>query len=91
LRSYYRFEADGTIRGGDSLEERQESPLIEGWFEGGVYYEESQLCLPIGSYRAYLYIEEGKAVGLRFEEVDDNDPDCWKHSRSKMVKFVRVD
>ena len=90
---YYRFEADGTVKSGESLEELQENPFIDGrfWFEGGVYYEEGQYCVPIGSYRAYLNIEEGRAVALRFEEIDDSDPSCFERSWPRQGEFVRVD
>jgi hypothetical protein len=93
MKSYYRFEADGTLKGGDTPEELQENPLLEGrfWFEGGIYYEESQLCLSIGSYRVYLYIEEGRAVALRFDEIDDRDPVCWERKRSRLTRLLRVD
>jgi hypothetical protein len=90
---YYRFEADGTVKSGESLEELQENPFIDGrfWFEGGVYYEEGQYCVPIGSYQAFLDIEEGRAVALRFEEIDDSDPSCFERSWPRQAEFARVD
>ncbi|UCC75880.1 MAG: WD40 repeat domain-containing protein, partial [Anaerolineales bacterium] len=65
---YYRFDADRTVKRGFTLEALQENPFIEGrfWFEDGVYYEEGQVCSPVGSYRVYLESEGGRAVGLRF-------------------------
>jgi hypothetical protein len=90
---YYRFEADGSIYWAYTPEDLQRNPDVEGrfWFEDGVYYEEGYICLPIGSYRAYLEIKEGRAVGLRFEEVDDSDRSCFERSDEKKVKYVRVD
>jgi hypothetical protein len=90
---WYRFEADGTVQIGRTLEALQEHPFTEGrfWFEGGVYYEEGQMCVPIGSYRVHLDIEEGTAVGLRFEEIDDRDYSCSERLQSRRAKFARVD
>jgi WD40 repeat protein len=90
---YYRFEADGTVKSAFTLEELQESPWIDGrfWFEGGVYYEEGQYCVPIGSYRVFLQSEGGRAVALRFEEIDDSDPSCFERSWPRQAQFARVD
>jgi hypothetical protein len=85
---YYRIEADGTIYWAYTLEDLQENPDVQArfWFEDGVYYEEGYICAPIGCYRAYLEIEEGRAVGLRFE-----DPSCFERRREKRLRYVRVD
>jgi hypothetical protein len=90
---YYRFEAHGTVSWAYTLEDLRENPKVEGrfWFEGGIYYEEGQICVPIGSYRVYLDIDEGRAVGLRFEEIDDSDRSCYERSYERRVKYVRVD
>jgi hypothetical protein len=90
---YHRFEADGTIRWEYSREELEEHPTNRGrfWFEDGVYYEEGDTCFPIGSYRAYLEIEGGRAVGLRFEEVDDSDPSCSERRLRRKDKCTRLD
>jgi hypothetical protein len=90
---YYRFEADGTVKRASTLEDLQENPFIEGkfWFEDGVYYEEGQMCFPIASYRVYLRSEGGRAVGLRFEEIDDSDEKCQERSLPRRAPFVRMD
>jgi hypothetical protein len=90
---YYRFETAGSIKAAATLQQLQENPYIQGtfWFEDGVYYEEGQLCLPIGSYRAYLDIEEGRAIRLRFEEIDDSDRSCYERSYARRMTYVRVD
>ena len=87
---YYRFEADGTIYYGYTLEDLREIPLLEArfWFEEGVYYEEGA-CESIGSYRVYLHIEEGRAVRLRFEEIGDWS--CYSRPLEMKVPYVRVD
>ena len=91
--AYYRFEPEGTIYWAYTLEDLQETPDVQArfWFEDGVYYEEGYICVPIGSYRAWLDIEDGRAIGLRFEEIDDSDRSCDERSREKAVKYVRVD
>jgi hypothetical protein len=88
---YFRFAADGTVKWHNRLDDVDENPRHEGrfWFEEGVYYEDSLGC--VGSYHAYLEIERGRAVGLRFEEIDDRHPDCEERRMSKLVKFERVD
>jgi hypothetical protein len=90
---YYRFEPEGTIYWAYTLEDLQEKPDFQArfWFEDGVYYEEGYYCVPIGSYRAYLEIEEGRAVGLRFEEIDDSDRLCFERRYEKRLKYERVD
>jgi hypothetical protein len=90
---YHRFEADGTTCWKYSREELEEHPRVRGrfWFEDGVYYEEDSTCFPIGSYRAYLEIEGGRAVGLRFEEIDDSDPSCSDRRLRRAGKYTRVD
>ena len=92
-RWYVQYKADGTFGGEWSRDLVEEHPIFEGrcWFEDGVYYEESQHCNLIGSYRAYLEIEGARAVGLRFEEIDDSDPDCWKRRHRLLIKWTRVD
>jgi hypothetical protein len=91
---YYRFEADGTLRRAGTREGLEETN-VKGrfWFEDGVYYEESGACFAIGSYRAYLEIEGGRAVGLCFEEIDDSDPSqgCSDRSSERRTRFNRVD
>jgi len=89
---YYRFEPEGTIYWAYTLEDLQKKPDLQArfWFEDGVYYEEGY-CVPVGSYRAYLEIEGGRAVGLRFEEIDDSDPSCVERFREKRMKYERVD
>jgi hypothetical protein len=93
LDAHMRFEADGTILSAPSAQELKETPLVAGqlWFEDGVAYLESADCIAIGSYRLYLGIEGGRAVVLRFEEIDDRDEDCWERSRMMLSRFVRVD
>jgi hypothetical protein len=87
---HYRFEADGTIWYQRVYEDFQ---LFEGrfWFEDGVYYEESDVCFPIGSYRAYLEIEGGRAVRIRFEVIDDWDRSCTDRRLWRTASYVRVD
>jgi len=91
---YFQFNADGIIKRAETAEGLQEEPYMEGnfWIEDGVYYEEGPYCEPIASYRVYLEIEEGRAVGLRFEEIDDPDEDCGtERSRVRKARFTRVD
>jgi hypothetical protein len=91
---YFLFAADGTIKRAETAEDLQETTYVEGryWFEEGVYYEEGLYCERIGSYRAYLYIVEGRAVRLRFEEIDDPDDECGgERSRVRKASFTRVD
>jgi hypothetical protein len=87
---HYRFEADGTISYQRVYEDFQ---LFGGrfWFEDGVYYEESEDCFPIGSYRAYLEIEGGRAVRLRFEVIDDWDQSCTERRLWRTAPYRRVD
>ena len=66
-------------------------PRARFWFEDGVYYQQGDSCDPIGSYRAYLEIEEGQAVRLRFEEIDDSDPSCEARWGRKSLEYYRVD
>jgi hypothetical protein len=91
-RQCYRFETDGIIRW-ESSEGLKEPSEVRGrfWFEDGVYYQECDTCFAIGSYRAYLEIEEGRAVGLRFEEIDDSDPSCFERRNRMTQKYHRVD
>ena len=93
IQRYERFEADGTVSHERTRDLVEEHPIFDGrfWFEDGVYYEESQACDPIGSYRAYLEIEGGTAVGLRFEVVDDWDPSCQERRYRRQTKWTRVD
>ena len=88
---YFRFEADGTVKWDATSENLDQNPWHEGrfWFEQGVYYEDSLGC--VGSYHAYLEIEGGRAVGLRFEEIEDRHPHCQERRMSRLVKFERVD
>jgi hypothetical protein len=90
---YYRFEADGTCKSAHTLDDLHRNPHGWGrfWFEEGIYYEESNDCDPIGSYRVYLAIEEGRAAGFRFDEIDDSDPSCVVRSFCRRTSFVRVD
>jgi hypothetical protein len=90
---YYRFELDGTVMWDETLEGLDGTPLMaeEYWFEDGVYYEGGNYCVTIGSYRAYLDIEEGRAAALRFEMIDDSDQSCWERIRAMKARFVRVD
>jgi hypothetical protein len=90
---YYRFEPEGTIYWAYTLEDLHGTPDLQArfWFEDGVYYEEGYMCTPVGSYRAYLNIEAGRAVGLRFEEIDDSDRSCYERSREKRVMYVRIE
>jgi hypothetical protein len=90
---YFQFAADGTIKRAETVEGLQEEPHTEGsfWIEDGVYYEEGGYCEPIASYRAYLRIEEGGAMALRFEEIDDPDEECGnERSRVRKATFTRV-
>jgi hypothetical protein len=77
-----------------SPEELQECPAgsTRFWFEDGVYYEDFGACLSIGSYRTYLQIRGGQAVGLRFEVIGDKviPPECTRDWRMS-YRFVRVD
>jgi len=77
----------------DGLEECPEDGT-RFWFEDGVYYEDFGACPTIGAYRAYLEIEGGRAVGLRFEEVEETvssrDGVCNRAWRMEN-KFGRVD
>jgi hypothetical protein len=83
---------DGTIGSALTLEELEQAPWDEGrfWFEDGVYYEEGQICAPIGSYWVFLRTEGSRAVGLRFEEIDDSDRSCYERKQSRH-RFERVD
>jgi hypothetical protein len=89
---YQRFEADGTIRYGLSLKQLEEfGDRGRFWFEDGVYYEETDMCFPIGSYWAYLEVEGARAVGLRFEEIEDSDPSCSARRSTYRSDFLRVE
>jgi hypothetical protein len=88
---YYLFGADGTIYG-PTLKDAQEKTRWHGKFrfEDGVFYEEESVtCTSIGSYRVYLTIQEGRAVILRFEEIDDST--CLTRSLERRLNYVRVD
>jgi hypothetical protein len=63
---YFRWDEDGTIWLGDP-------PNKWGrfWFEEGLYYEERPDLPGIGVYEAHLQIQEGRAVRLRMEVVED--------------------
>jgi hypothetical protein len=89
-RLYIRFEPDGTMKWDYDVAEPTRAQE-RFWFEDGVYYEESSYCVPIGSYRAYLRIEEGRAVALRFEVIDDSDPSCLLRRERRFYRYLRVD
>jgi hypothetical protein len=94
LGSFYtRFEPDGTMKWEVQREgpTRPTRPRARFWFEDGVYYQHGDSCDPIGSYRAYLEIEEGQAVRLRFEEIDDSDPSCLARRGRMSLQCFRVD
>jgi hypothetical protein len=87
---YYQFMPDGTVK----WEMDREEPTANSgrfWFEEGVYYQEGDDCFGIGSYRAYLRIEKGRAVALRFEEIDDSDPSCVGRREQKLQTCYWVD
>ena len=90
---YHQFEEDGTIWFEYSREELEEHSRVRGrfWFEDGVYYEEGDACFPIGSYWAYLEIEGGRAVRLRFEVIDDWDRSCTDRRLWRTAPYGRVD
>jgi hypothetical protein len=90
-RWYHRFEKDGTTC--SKTEEFEQCPehASRFWFEDGVYYEEDRGCDPIGSYRVYLQIEGGRALRLRFEEIDDSDPSCLERREIRSTAYSRVD
>ena len=90
---YIRCDADGTMWCRQDRGQMQEDFEVCGrfWFEDGVYYEDSDTCFVTGSYQAYLEIEAGQAVGLRFEEVDDSDPSCWMRLALRPGTWFRVD
>jgi hypothetical protein len=90
---YYRWDSDGTVWWADDPEMTTNLLSAIYWFEDGVYYEgESQVCVRTGSYEAYLAIEEGRAVRLRLQLVDDADvlEDCTRRVRYAS-SFRRVD
>ena len=90
-QQYQRWDADGTIRGGRSLEDLDKESSVVGtyWFEEGMYYEESPIwCDGIGVYRVYLRIQAGRAVGLRMELVEDP---CLDRRIAYRRPVVRVD
>ena len=91
---YVRFEGDGIMCHTYSPQELEECPAdgTRFWFEDGVYYEDFGQCLTIGSYRAYLEIQGGQAVGLRFEVIGDTRyvSECNRDYRMT-YRFARVD
>jgi hypothetical protein len=93
LGPYYRFQADGTIWSAGTREDLRDNPWAEGafWFDDGTYYEEGQICEPIGIYRVFLQVQETRAIGLRFEEIDDSDRSCHERRYSRQTVFARVD
>jgi hypothetical protein len=90
---YMRWDADGTMWCRQDRGQMQEDYEVCGrfWFEDGVYYEDSDACFVTGSYRAYLTIEGGQAVELRFEEVDDSDLSCRLRLSLRVCTWSRVD
>jgi hypothetical protein len=63
------------------------------WFGDGAYHEgPSQVCVRAGSYEAHLEIQEGRAVRLRLELIDDADvlEDCTRR-QCYASSFRRVD
>jgi hypothetical protein len=91
---YERREADGTIWAWYEQGVDEVGPRLAGrfWFEDGVCYEEEgDICSPVGSYRVYLEIVGGSAVGLRFEVIDDWEPECVWRLYARRQKWTRVD
>lgn len=88
-----RWDADGTMWCLRNRGQMQGDWEVCGtfWFEDGIYYEDSDACFVTGSYRAYLTIEGGQAVGLRFEEVDDSDLSCRLRLSLRVCTWSRVD
>jgi hypothetical protein len=90
---YYRWDADGTVWWAEDPEVTTNLFSAQYWFEDGLYYEgESQVCIRTGSYEAYLEIQEGRAVRLRLQVIDDADvlEDCTRRLRYAS-SFRRVD
>lgn len=93
-KTYWRFTMDGTLGWQYSLfldSTEGPTPQWRFWFEDGVYYQECSACAPVGSYRAYVKIDGGRAVALRFEVVDDSDPSCEARSWRKSFTHSRLD
>ena len=92
--SWFRFEANGTVYGGESLEQLDNPDYrFEGkfWFEDGLYHEENSICAGIYIYEAALRIEEGRAVSARMTEVDVPDHTCPDRRLRRLWKLERVD
>lgn len=90
---YYRWDPDGTVWWAEDAEMTENLFSAKYWFEDGVYYEEaSQVCIRTGSYEAYLQIQEGRAVRLRLQLIDDAPvlDDCMRRFRYT-ASFLRVD
>ena len=90
---YYRWDPEGTVWWAEDAEMTANLFSARYWFEDGVYYEEaSQVCIRTGSYEAYLQIQEGRAVRLRLQLIDDAlaIEDCTRRIRYG-GSFLRVD
>jgi hypothetical protein len=92
--SWFRFEADGTVYGGESLEQLDNPEFrFEGrfWFEDGLYHEENPICAGIYVYEAWLLIQEGRAVRARMTEIDVPDQTCPDRRLRRLWNLMRVD
>jgi hypothetical protein len=92
--SWFRFGADGTVHGGESLEQLDNPDFrFEGrfWFEDGLYHEENSICAGIYIYEASLLIQEGQAVRIRMKEVDVPDHTCPDRRLRRLWRLERVD
>jgi hypothetical protein len=92
--SYFRFEADGTVYGAESMDGLDNPDFrFRGrfWFEDGLYHEENPICPSIYVYQASLRIQEGRAVRARMTEIDVPDQTCPDRRLRRLWSLVRVD
>ncbi len=92
--AYFRFDADGTVHVGQSLEGLDDADSrLEGtfWFEDGLYHEENALCAGTYVYEASLQIQEGRAVRARMNEIEVPGMECIDRRLRRLWVLVRLD
>ena len=88
---YVRFDSDGTVRAAANPEDldTESSVAMTYWFEEGLHYVGPGLYWQgIGVYKGYLRIQDGRALLLRWECVEDPD---LERRRVYAVTLVRKD
>jgi hypothetical protein len=91
LRHYVRFDSGGTVRAAAKPEDLDEesSYAMTYWFEDGLFYVERRSAWEgVGVYKAYLQIQDGRALVLRWECIKDTE---LERRRVYAVPLVRAD